>query len=389
MASLHYNSEGDEKTFELTGAVCTFGRSSDNSCILKDRELSRQHFQVERTEFGFKVVDRESRNGTRVNDDFVNQHLLRPGDRIQIGKLVLVFKDPDFVEPRTKGVSNSAPPHLPPPSGKEPESKLMTPQFSSTKSTRPAKPSPSRARSGGTTAIYRVRPSQRGSVREDGARSKSVLTGVFAVAGLFLVLIVIILIIGSVTKDKKNENEKEAPAWEDSSEDPDPNELAHLADIRERIKNRDYSGANQLVDEFLTKYPDSENLKAVRKYRREFEEKLNSESGRKYNNLITSLDNLQRRNRFGEAIRELAAQINDPDLALYQTRLSQKKNDLILAGKKYYKARIAEGEAMIEGGDVSAARKHFGRLKRSLEKEDEFQLLLEATQSHLDSLGNP
>jgi DNA-binding NarL/FixJ family response regulator len=54
------------------------------------------------------VVDLGSSNGTRVNDRPIEQHPLRDGDRIQLGRTVIVFaaaEDPNPTEPDTRSLA--------------------------------------------------------------------------------------------------------------------------------------------------------------------------------------------------------------------------------------------------------------------------------------------
>ena len=88
-----------QRTVDLVDAITVAGRAPENTLVIDDIQASRRHFQIEKTELGYKVVDLESRNGTRVNDRQSNLALLRPGDRIQVGKYVCTFEDPDFKEP--------------------------------------------------------------------------------------------------------------------------------------------------------------------------------------------------------------------------------------------------------------------------------------------------
>lgn len=99
MARLQISDGSSSRTVELTDATTVAGRAPENKVVIDDKQASRRHFQIDKVEFGFKLVDLESRNGTRVNDRSVNQHLLRPGDRIVIGKHTLTFEDPNFKEP--------------------------------------------------------------------------------------------------------------------------------------------------------------------------------------------------------------------------------------------------------------------------------------------------
>lgn len=82
-----------EEIFDLRTSVVSMGRSSENTILVEDKQSSRKHCQVEKTEDGdWKLVDLESRNGTKVNGAVVNQHLLKDGDRIEIGDVALIFE---------------------------------------------------------------------------------------------------------------------------------------------------------------------------------------------------------------------------------------------------------------------------------------------------------
>ena len=93
MARVIVQDDGEKRTVELTEPILTFGRGPDNRVVLQDKSSSRRQFQIERTDQGYKMVDLESRNGTRVNESFVNQALLKPGDRIRVGKAIVTFED--------------------------------------------------------------------------------------------------------------------------------------------------------------------------------------------------------------------------------------------------------------------------------------------------------
>lgn len=67
----------------------------DPSCAIQilDKGASRQHAEVFRIgEMSF-LRDLESRNGTFLNEERVDEEMLREGDRIQIGATVLVYED--------------------------------------------------------------------------------------------------------------------------------------------------------------------------------------------------------------------------------------------------------------------------------------------------------
>ena len=71
------------------------GRQADNDVVL-DGELmvSRQHAIVAWEQGQHVLYDRDSANGTWVNDQRVFRHVLVPGDRIQIGRSRFVFNYP-------------------------------------------------------------------------------------------------------------------------------------------------------------------------------------------------------------------------------------------------------------------------------------------------------
>lgn len=84
--------EDPGRTIELA-ASATLGRQSGNEVVLKDTQLSRQHAIIKRTADGFRIADLGSKNGTIVNGSpIASPRLLKPGDRIQIGRFVFRFE---------------------------------------------------------------------------------------------------------------------------------------------------------------------------------------------------------------------------------------------------------------------------------------------------------
>ena len=72
------------------GAV-TIGRESGNVVQLDDNEVSRRHAEIRRTGDSFVVGDLRSSNGTFVNDRRIDRADLVGGDRIRVGRSVLVY----------------------------------------------------------------------------------------------------------------------------------------------------------------------------------------------------------------------------------------------------------------------------------------------------------
>jgi signal transduction histidine kinase len=67
----------------------------DPSCDIHifDHEVSRQHAWISKEAQQLTLIDNDSSNGTFVNGHRITSHLLRSGDRLQIGRSLLVFTD--------------------------------------------------------------------------------------------------------------------------------------------------------------------------------------------------------------------------------------------------------------------------------------------------------
>ncbi|RMG07575.1 MAG: FHA domain-containing protein [Planctomycetota bacterium] len=77
----------------LEDDVVTVGRAESNVLILRDMNVSRHHFSLERRgQLGYALQDLGSRNGTLVNERTVLDRLLVPGDRIRVGGSVLTYR---------------------------------------------------------------------------------------------------------------------------------------------------------------------------------------------------------------------------------------------------------------------------------------------------------
>jgi serine phosphatase RsbU (regulator of sigma subunit) len=85
--------DGQTKTIPLTGERIAVGRSSAAElCFPEDAGLSRQHFAFETLDDHWTVQDLGSKNGTFVNNIPLKARLvLKPGDRITAGHLVVVY----------------------------------------------------------------------------------------------------------------------------------------------------------------------------------------------------------------------------------------------------------------------------------------------------------
>src|ERR1044072_1516920 len=83
------------KRFELRGPSLTLGREAANPLHLADTEVSRRHAEIRKDEEGYTLVDLNSSNGSFVNPDRVSERRLKNGDRVQLGRTLLLFTDAD------------------------------------------------------------------------------------------------------------------------------------------------------------------------------------------------------------------------------------------------------------------------------------------------------
>ena len=78
--------------FPIRGSVATIGREAANQIRLRDTEVSRNHAKVMRTEnAGHEIVDNASSNGTFVNSRRIERKELQSGDRVQVGRTLMIY----------------------------------------------------------------------------------------------------------------------------------------------------------------------------------------------------------------------------------------------------------------------------------------------------------
>lgn len=87
------------QAFDLKGSSLTIGRLAENDIVLTDEMVSGCHAQLTCAGGIWSVEDKDSANGTLINNVKVTRQALKPGDRLSIGQVELCFKDPNFKEP--------------------------------------------------------------------------------------------------------------------------------------------------------------------------------------------------------------------------------------------------------------------------------------------------
>ena len=84
--------EGASFRYDIVGKSARIGRSARNDVVLADPSVSRTHAEIVRSLDGYVVIDQKTKNGTFVNERQIDRPApIRRGDRIRIGKTILVF----------------------------------------------------------------------------------------------------------------------------------------------------------------------------------------------------------------------------------------------------------------------------------------------------------
>lgn len=91
MPNLRIKDAGREYTHQIAGDLATLGRGDTNDIDIEDAKASKEHCRIERAGQRWKLVDLESKNGTKVNGEFKNKAWLGHGDLVQIGTAEMRF----------------------------------------------------------------------------------------------------------------------------------------------------------------------------------------------------------------------------------------------------------------------------------------------------------
>ena len=93
MAHLVIKEGGKERGVELEKSDILLGRSDESDIQILDEKCSRAHARiVAEGSGGYRIIDLESANGTKVNGKSTPQEILADGDRIGIGDCVIEFR---------------------------------------------------------------------------------------------------------------------------------------------------------------------------------------------------------------------------------------------------------------------------------------------------------
>ncbi|HEY8459745.1 MAG TPA: FHA domain-containing serine/threonine-protein kinase, partial [Blastocatellia bacterium] len=88
------SSDGSVREYELPASAIAIGKAADNHLRITDGAISRRHAAVEPAGADLVIKDLGSLNGIYINDRRVGEqgHVLRDGDRIEIGRTKIVFR---------------------------------------------------------------------------------------------------------------------------------------------------------------------------------------------------------------------------------------------------------------------------------------------------------
>ena len=79
--------------FEVGEAPLLIGRDDRAEIQVLDQGVSRRLAEIFRMGEMFFIRDLDSRNGTFVNEERINEELLRDGDEVRIGSTIFGFED--------------------------------------------------------------------------------------------------------------------------------------------------------------------------------------------------------------------------------------------------------------------------------------------------------
>jgi two-component system cell cycle response regulator len=75
----------------LGAEPCVIGRSSKCDVQIDQESVSRNHARITKGPHGYGIADLGSTNGTYVNDELVDDVMLRDGDQLKIGRTIFKF----------------------------------------------------------------------------------------------------------------------------------------------------------------------------------------------------------------------------------------------------------------------------------------------------------
>jgi len=87
------NNELMSSSWKLVSKDYCIGRSSENDIILDDITVSRMHASLTVSKKRVKMSDNNSTNGIYINNEIKSEDELKSGDKIQIGKYLMLLTE--------------------------------------------------------------------------------------------------------------------------------------------------------------------------------------------------------------------------------------------------------------------------------------------------------
>ena len=87
------NIKGEGNTYPINKIPFKIGRDQKNDVVLGSKIVSREHAQIVRAKGGLTIVDLDSHNGTCVNGTPIKEAILRDGDEILIGGILIFYEE--------------------------------------------------------------------------------------------------------------------------------------------------------------------------------------------------------------------------------------------------------------------------------------------------------
>lgn len=93
-----FKRDGQRKDFPISGRKVTIGRGEECGLRVPLLSVSRTHCELTKGQDELRVKDLASSNGTYVNNRRINDAVLKPGDRLAIGPVILTVQINDVPE---------------------------------------------------------------------------------------------------------------------------------------------------------------------------------------------------------------------------------------------------------------------------------------------------
>lgn len=92
---LRYSVDGQDRKIEVPRGNLIIGRAPDCNLVLTQPGISRHHCKISFEGNQHYIEDLQSKNGTRVNNVYVNRTKLKPGDIIRVAEFMVKFGPED------------------------------------------------------------------------------------------------------------------------------------------------------------------------------------------------------------------------------------------------------------------------------------------------------